>query len=269
MCTFPSSVRREGQGADTPGARSTPGPRSPSPEGPRPLGETADRSWGGGGGGVREDPARVVMPERASELRKPEGTRHRAWRGRAGPHGPAWGSVCAEVMEEGHTSRTTGKQPPASVPATGAWAGTETCPLRSGRRGPAGRVWGEWRRRRAQCPRPPERGVPAGISSGGCRQGHPRESDAGLLGAGGPADTWRRGPVGRGRQGGHSGETAVTGAHSGRPAGSSGGSHGLLVCPETQLTGTGSQSPPNVGGWAVMPVRTPGAEGWAPQVFFP
>lgn len=121
---FPSSVRRKGQGADTPGAKSSPGAPIPVSERNRPLGETADPQLG------CETPLEhVVVLERESELRKPEGTRRRAWSGRTGPHRPVWDHVCAEVTKDVTRHRRLERGPPVSVPVTDVWAGTERLPL--------------------------------------------------------------------------------------------------------------------------------------------
>lgn len=133
---------------------------------------------------------------------------------------------CVCRSHEGrHTSQTTGKRPPRVCAGDGRVGGDGEASSHG--QGAGGRLV-EWaagtRDGLSACGLRSEASrqeAPRGRITGGCRQGHPWESDAGLLSAGGPVDTWWGGPVSRGRRGGRSGETGVTEAHSGRPAGSS------------------------------------------------
>lgn len=118
MCTcFPalSAQRAKEQTPQEQGAHLE--PRSQSLEGTRPPERwpTSQLVWG-----CEMTLEHVVMLQRGSELKKPEGTRHRAQSGQTGlPPANLGQCMRAEVTKDGHTSQT-GKRPPASVPVTGA-----------------------------------------------------------------------------------------------------------------------------------------------------
>lgn len=184
---------------DTPGARSTPEPRSQPLKGTGPLGDMADPPLGWGWG--CETTLEHVMLERESELKKSERTRHRAQSGRTGLP-PANLGQCVPKSRRTVTRHRRLERGPRVCASDGHMRGTcergrKGFLSRSGCQRPAGRVRTGARETgsafAATRARRPGRNLRWGELQGAADEQHPWESDAGVLSTGGPVDTWWRG----------------------------------------------------------------------------